>query len=67
MTQDVLDQARAKLKSYAIVEGGDATSGGIGAMTDARWKAFFDMASSQGVYPRTLDYKRGYTLQFAGQ
>ena len=64
MTQDVLDQARAKLKSYAIVEGGDATSGGIGAMTDARWKAFFDMASSQGVYPKTLDVKKGYTLQF---
>jgi NitT/TauT family transport system substrate-binding protein len=64
MTQDVLDQARAKLKSYAIVEGGDAKTGGIGAMTDARWKAFFDMASSQGVYPKTLDVKKGYTLQF---
>ncbi len=69
MTQDVLDQARAKLKSYAIVEGGDAQkkadgTGGIGAMTDARWKDFFDMASSQGVYPKTLDYKKGYTLQF---
>jgi NitT/TauT family transport system substrate-binding protein len=69
MTQDVLDQARAKLKSYGIVEGGDAApkasgAGGIGAMTDARWKAFFDMASSQGVYPKTLDVKKGYTLQF---
>jgi NitT/TauT family transport system substrate-binding protein len=64
MTQDVLDQARAKLKSYGIVEGGDATAGGIGAMTDARWKTFFDMASSQGVYPKTLDVKKGYTLQF---
>jgi NitT/TauT family transport system substrate-binding protein len=69
MTQDVLDQARAKLKSYGIVEGGDATpsangGGGIGAMTDARWQAFFAMASSQGVYPKTLDVKKGYTLQF---
>ena len=64
MTQDVLDQARAKLKSYAIVEGGDATAGGIGAMTDTRWQTFFDMASGQGVYPKTLDVKKGYTLQF---
>ena len=64
ITQDVLDQARAKLKSYAIVEGGDATTGGIGAMTDARWKTFFDMAAGQGVYPRAMDYKRAYTLQF---
>ncbi len=66
MTQDVLDQARAKLKSYAIIEGGDATAGGVGAMTDARWKTFFDMASGQGVYPKTLDVKKGYTLQFLG-
>ena len=64
ITQDVLDQAREKLKSYAIVDGGDAKAGGIGAMTDARWQTFFDMAASQGVYPKTLDYKSAYTLQF---
>ncbi len=64
MTQDVLDQARAKMKSNGIVEGGDAASGGIGAMTDARWQTFFDMALSTGVYPKTLDAKKAYTLQF---
>jgi NitT/TauT family transport system substrate-binding protein len=64
ITQDVLDQAREKLKSYAIVDGGDAKAGGIGAMTDARWQTFFDMAAGQGVYPKTLDYKSAYTLQF---
>ncbi|HEY2752798.1 ABC transporter substrate-binding protein [Phenylobacterium sp.] len=63
MTQDVLDQARAKLKSYGIVEG-EGKAGAIGAMTDARWKTFFDTAAVQGNYPKTLDYKRGYTLQF---
>jgi NitT/TauT family transport system substrate-binding protein len=36
-------------------------------MTDARWKEFFDMATSTGVYPTTLDYKRAYTLQFLGK
>ena len=64
MTQDILDQARAKLKSYGIVEGGDATAGGLGAMTDARWKTFFDMATAANVYPKTLDYKKGYSLDF---
>ena len=64
MTQDVLDQARAKLKSNAIVEGGDSQTSGVGSMTDARWRTFFDMASSNGVYPKTLDYKKGYTLRF---
>jgi NitT/TauT family transport system substrate-binding protein len=62
MTQDVLDQARTKMKQHGIVGGGD-----IGAMTDARWKAFFDVAAAQGVYPKTMDYKAGYTLQFLGK
>jgi NitT/TauT family transport system substrate-binding protein len=67
MTQDVLDQARAKLKSYGIVEGGDAKSGGIGVMTAARWRTFFDMAVATGVYPKTMNDKAGYTLQFVGK
>jgi NitT/TauT family transport system substrate-binding protein len=67
MTQDVLDQAREKMKAHGLVDSGDAASGGLGAMTDARWKAVFDMASSEGLYPKTLDYKRAYTLQFLGK
>jgi NitT/TauT family transport system substrate-binding protein len=63
MTQDVLDQAREKMRSYKIVDGAEGLP--LGAMTDARWKAFFDVASAQGVYPKTLDYKTAYTLQFA--
>ncbi len=58
MTQDLLDQAREKMKANGIV--GD----GKGTMTDARWRTFFDMASAQDVYPKTLDYRGAYTLQF---
>lgn len=65
MTQDLLDQARAKLRDNAIVSGTPAVA--TGAMTDARWAAFFSMASSQGVYPKTLDYRRAYSLQFVGK
>ena len=63
MTQDVLDQARAKLKAYKIIDGDEGAP--IGAMSDARWKTFFDMAAAQGVYPKTLDPKRAYTLAFS--
>ncbi len=61
MTQDVLDQAREKMRRYGIVDGGD----GVGVMTEARWKTFFDMAASQGVYPKDMDYRRAYDLAFA--
>ena len=62
MTPDVLAQAREKLKAYKIVDG-DAGAA-VGAMTDARWKAFYDVAAAQGVYPKTLDPKTAYTLEF---
>ncbi|MBX7249662.1 MAG: ABC transporter substrate-binding protein [Caulobacteraceae bacterium] len=61
MTRDVLDQARAKIRSYGLV--GDQP----GAMTDARWADFFQVASAQGVYPRSLDYRRAYSLDFLPQ
>jgi NitT/TauT family transport system substrate-binding protein len=64
MTEDVLVQARDKMRRFGIVESGDAKAGGVGDMTDARWASFFKVASSQGVYPKTLDYRRAYTLRF---
>lgn len=65
MTPDVLAQAREKLKSYRIVDGSEGLP--LGAMTDARWRAFFDVAAAQGVYPKTLDPKTAYTLEFVGR
>ncbi len=62
MTADVLAQAREKMRSYGIV--GDGKTTPIGAMSDARWAEFFKVASDQGVYPKTLDYKRAYSLRF---
>ena len=59
MTQDVLDQAREKMRSYGVVP-----RTGVGAMTDARWAAFFAATSGQGVYPKDMDYKRAYSLAF---
>ena len=58
MTPDILAQARDKMRQYGIV------GSGSGAMTDQRWAAFFKMASAQGVYPTSLDYRRAYSLQF---
>ncbi|MBF0664086.1 MAG: ABC transporter substrate-binding protein [Brevundimonas sp.] len=64
MTQDVLDQARAKLKEYGIVDGGDAALYGLGAMTEERWQAFFEVTSAAGVYPSNLDWRQAFTTQY---
>ncbi len=63
-TDDVIAYGIAKMKQYEIVEGGDAKAGAIGAMTDARWKRFFDVMVAANVYPASLDYKQAYTLAF---
>jgi NitT/TauT family transport system substrate-binding protein len=65
-TEDILAQAREKLRTYGIVDSGDAKTLGLGAMTDARWAAFFQMASDRGVYPKVTDYKAAYALGFSG-
>ena len=52
------------MKKNGIVLSGEAITLGIGAMTDARWKEFFNSAVSAGLYEKDLDYKRAYTLKF---
>jgi NitT/TauT family transport system substrate-binding protein len=64
MTQALLDYGRGVLKSHGILQSGDAAKLGIGAMTDARWKAFTDDVVAQGLYAKGIDYKKAYTLQF---
>ena len=67
MTDALLSYSIAKMKEYGIVDSGDAVKGGIGAMTDARWKSFFDKMVRAGLAKAGLDYRRGYTLQFVNK
>ena len=60
MSQDVLDQAREKMRRFGIVG-----PEGSGIMTDARWAEFFKVASEQKIYPKDLDFRRAYTLAFS--
>ena len=54
----------AKLKEYGVVDSGDTLKLGIGAMTDARVKDFFEQMVKAGVVKPDIDYKKAYTLQF---
>jgi len=57
----------AKMKEYGIVDSGDTLKLGIGAMTDARQKSFFDKMVKAKVVSADLDYKKAYTLQFVNK
>jgi len=67
MTDALLDYGRTVLRERGIVDSGDAQTLGIGAMSDTRWEAFFQSMAGQGLYPKTLDYKQAYTLQFVNK
>lgn len=64
MTDALLAYGRGVMKAHGIVQSGDALKLGIGAMTDARWEAFYRETSTLGMYPKGVDYRRAYTLRF---
>jgi NitT/TauT family transport system substrate-binding protein len=67
MTDALLAFGIAKMKESGIIDSGDAKENGIGAMTEARWRDFFETMVKAGLYPPALDYKRAFTLQFVNQ
>jgi NitT/TauT family transport system substrate-binding protein len=67
MTDALLSYSIAKMKDYGIVDSGDSVKLGIGAMTDARMKNFFDKMVRAGVVKASIDVKHAYTLQFVNK
>ncbi len=53
-----------EMKERGLVDGGDGARRGIGAMTDERWRSFFETMAAAGVYSPKLNYKAAYTLDF---
>jgi NitT/TauT family transport system substrate-binding protein len=67
MSDALLAYGIAKIKEYGIVDSGDAKTNGIGAMTEVRWRDFFDTMANAGVYPKGLDFHKAYTLRFVNK
>ncbi len=66
-TDERIAYAVKVLNARGIVRSGDALAGGIGAMSDARWKAFYDSMVDVDVLPKGLDVARAYTLEFVNK
>lgn len=52
------------MRRYGIIASGDALQLGLGAMTDQRWKQFYDDTVAAQALPAGLDIGKGYTTQF---
>jgi NitT/TauT family transport system substrate-binding protein len=67
MTDELLAYSIAKMKEYGIVDSGDTATLGIGAMTDARMKNFYDKMVRAGVVKPSVALAKSYTLQFVNK
>jgi len=68
MTEAEMEASVALMKSQGIVDSGEATTNGIGAMNAARIKDFHDKMVKAGLYkPGEVDLARVATLQFVNK
>ena len=67
MTDALIAYGIRKIKENGIVDSGDAKTSGIGAMSEQRWRDFFEAMVKAGLYPADLDVGRAYTLQFVNK
>jgi len=66
-TDDRIAYAIKVLNERGIVMSGDALQGGIGAMSDRRWRDFYQSMIEVEVLPKGLDVGRAYTLEFVNK
>jgi len=64
MTDGQIAFSIATMKESGLIESGEALQLGIGCMTDARVKDFYDKMVAAGVVKAGLDYTKIYTTEF---
>jgi NitT/TauT family transport system substrate-binding protein len=67
ITDDQIAFSIGQLKEHGVIDSGDALTLGIGAMTDARWKDFFEKVVAIGMVDKGADFKSAYTLRFVNK
>ena len=66
-TDDRIAYAIKVLNERGIATSGDATKGGIGAMSDARWQGFYESMVDVEVLPKGLSVADAYSLEFVNK
>ena len=67
MPADLVDFGRKTMIERGTVDSGDTLTLGIGAMTDARWREFYQSMVAVGVYKAGIDPTKAYTTRFVNK
>ena len=66
-TAKLAEDTIGAMNQYGLVGSGDAKTLGLFAMSDARWKEFFDAMVQASLYPADMDYRAAYTTKFVNK
>jgi NitT/TauT family transport system substrate-binding protein len=64
MSDEQIAYGIKRMNELKVVDGGDATTMGIGVMTEARWKATYDFMVGGGLLEKSVDWHKAYTTEF---
>jgi NitT/TauT family transport system substrate-binding protein len=67
MTDDKIAYAIDTMRQHKLVDGGDAATLGLGAMTAERWRSFYGEMVAVDALPAGLAIDRLFTLQFVNK
>jgi NitT/TauT family transport system substrate-binding protein len=67
MTDDIIAHSIRAMKEYGIVDSGDSLKLGVGTITEARVKSFFDKMAKAGVVKANVDWRRAVNTSFTGK
>ena len=67
MTDDLIAFSIAKMREYGIVDSGDSLKLGVGVVTEARVKSFFDKMVKAGVVNASTDWRQAINTRFIGK
>lgn len=67
MTDDLMNYTYSTLKDKEMVLNSVTAEKGVGAISEDRWKAHFDVMVANGSLPADFDYKATFTDRFTGK
>jgi NitT/TauT family transport system substrate-binding protein len=67
ITDDLIAFSVAKMREYGIVDSGDSLKLGIGIVSEARVKSFFDKMVKAGVVSASVDWRQAINTRFVGK
>ena len=67
ITDDLIAFSVAKMREHGIVDSGDSLKLGVGIVTEARVKSFFDKMVKAGVVSASVDWRQAIDTRFVGK